>query len=317
MLDPVNVTAQERDALLSRRAVPQRALERRPPAQQRHRSALGRGRDRCTGGDEVIKHVRHLRPHRVDDLTAECVCVMELHDALALPRGCWARRTRVAVDDDHLTPPAGEGDRGEQAGQTRPDDKCSRRSIVSAATRLFVEDGYGSTTINAVAEAAGVSRKTVFTAVGGKLDLLKLTLDWSVAGDDQAVALSDRAAIRKLVDQPDPRGVLSGLVALLVAIGTRVAPLYVALEVAASMDPAARDLVEESQRRRLDDAHKVVGRLRDLDALTTHITYQEAVDVVWLAMDPAIFDRLVGVRGWTASRFEEWLVDTLCRQLLG
>jgi AcrR family transcriptional regulator len=193
----------------------------------------------------------------------------------------------------------------------------TRRSIVSAATRLFVEDGYGSTTINAVAEAAGVSRKTVFTAVGGKLDLLKLTLDWSVAGDDQAVALSDRAAIRKLMDQPDPRGVLSGLVALLVAIGTRVAPLYVALEVAASMDPAARDLVEESQRRRLDDAHKVVGRLRDLDALTTHITYQEAVDVVWLAMDPAIFDRLVRVRGWTASRFGEWLVDTLCRQLLG
>ncbi len=119
------------------------------------------------------------------------------------------------------------------------------------------------------------------------------------------------------MDQPDPRGVLSGLVALLVAIGTRVAPLYVALEVAASMDPAARDLVEESQRRRLDDAHKVVRRLRDLDALTTHITYQEAVDVVWLAMDPAIFDRLVRVRGWTASRFEEWLVDTLCRQLLG
>jgi len=193
----------------------------------------------------------------------------------------------------------------------------TRRSIVSAATRLFVEDGYGSTTINAVAEAAGVSRKTVFTAVGGKLDLLKLTLDWSVAGDDQAVALSDRAALRKLMDQPDPRGVLSGLVALLVAIGTRVAPLYVALEVAGSMDPAARDLVEESQRRRLDDAHKVVRRLRDLDALTTHITYQEAVDVVWLAMDPAIFDRLVRVRGWTASRFEEWLVDTLCRQLLG
>ena len=193
----------------------------------------------------------------------------------------------------------------------------TRRSIVSAATRLFVEDGYGSTTINAVAEAAGVSRKTVFTAVGGKLDLLKLTLDWSVAGDDQAVALSDRAAIRKLMDQPDSRGVLSGLVALLVAIGTRVAPLYVALEVAGSMDPAARDLVEESQRRRLDDAHKVVRRLRDLDALTTHITYQEAVDVVWLAMDPAIFDRLVRVRGWTASRFEEWLVDTLYRQLLG
>jgi AcrR family transcriptional regulator len=193
----------------------------------------------------------------------------------------------------------------------------TRRSIVSAATRLFVEDGYGSTTINAVAEAAGVSRKTVFNAVGGKLDLLKLALDWSVAGDDEAVALSDRAAIRKLMDQPDARGVLTGLVALVVAISARVAHLYEALEASASMDPAARDLVAESQRRRLDDAHKVVRHLRDLDALTTHITEQEAVDVVWLAMDPAIFDRLVRLRGWTPGRFEEWLADTLCRQLLG
>ena len=73
----------------------------------------------------------------------------------------------------------------------------------------------------------------------------------------------------------------------------------------------------ESQRRRLDDARKVVGPLRDLKALTTDITYQEAVDLVWLAMDPALFDRLVRVRGWSISRFEEWLASTLCGQLLG
>ena len=192
----------------------------------------------------------------------------------------------------------------------------TRRSIVAAATRLFVEDGYGATTIDAVAETAGVSRKTVFTAVGGKLDLLKLALDWAVAGDDQSVALSDRAAIRRWMDQPDPRGVLDGLAGMLVEIGTRVGPLYGALEVAAGIDPAARELVADSQRGRLDDARKVVGRLRDLKALTTHITHQEAVDLVWLAMDPALFDRLVRVRGWTISRFEEWLAGTLRGQLL-
>jgi hypothetical protein len=83
------------------------------------------------------------------------------------------------------------------------------------------------------------------------------------------------------------------------------------------MEPGARDLVEKSQRSRLDDARKVVRRLRDLDALSTHITSKEAVDLVWLAMDPALFDRLVRVRRWTRSRFEEWLADSLCRQLLG
>ena len=192
----------------------------------------------------------------------------------------------------------------------------TRRSIVAAATRLFVEDGYGATTIDAVADAAGVSRKTVFTAVGGKLDLLKLAADWAVAGDDDSVALSDRAAIRRLMGHTDPRGMLKRLAGLFVEIDMRVGPLYGAMEVAAGMDPAARELVEESQRRRLDDARKVVRRLRDLDALTTQVTHQEAVDLIWLAMDPALFDRLVRARRWTTRRFEEWLADALCRQLL-
>jgi AcrR family transcriptional regulator len=193
----------------------------------------------------------------------------------------------------------------------------TRRSIVAAAARRYVEVGYGATTIDAVAEAAGVSRKTVFTAVGGKLELLKLALDWAVAGDDQAIALADRAAMRRLMDQHDPRVLLDGFAGSVVEIGTRVAPLFGALEVAAGMDPAARELVEESQGWRLDDSRKVVRRLRDLKALTNHITHQEAVDLVWLAMDPALFDRLVLVRGWATSRFKEWLGDTLCRQLLG
>jgi AcrR family transcriptional regulator len=193
----------------------------------------------------------------------------------------------------------------------------TRRSIVAAATRLFVADGYGATTIDAVAEAAGVSRKTVFTAVGGKLDLLKLALDWAVAGDDRSVALSDRAAVRQWMDHRDPRAVLTGFAGMLAEIGARVGPLYGALEVAAGMDSAARALVADSQRRRLDDARKVVRRLRELQALTTHITHREAVDLVWLAMDPALFDRLVRVRGWTLDRFHEWLADSLHRQLVG
>lgn len=192
----------------------------------------------------------------------------------------------------------------------------TRRSIVAAATRLFVADGFGATTIDAVAEAAGVSRKTVFTAIGGKVELLKLALDWAVAGDDQTVALSDRVAIRRWMGQADPRALLTGLAGNLAEIGARVGPLYAALEAAAGLDPAARELVEESRRHRLDDARKVVRRLRDLKALTTDVTHQEAVDLVWLAMDPGLFDRLVRGRRWSTSRFEEWLGQNLCRQLL-
>jgi AcrR family transcriptional regulator len=192
----------------------------------------------------------------------------------------------------------------------------TRRAIVAAASRLFVEHGYGATTIDAVADAAGVSRKTVFTAVGGKVELLKVALDWAVAGDDRPVALAERAELRQLLEQPDPAVLLTGWARLLAEIDARVAPLFQALEVAAGVDSEARELLEQSQHQRLDAARLIVERLQALDALTNDLTKSEAVDLAWLATDGALFDRLVRVRGWSTDRFAEWLAHNLLTQLV-
>ena len=193
----------------------------------------------------------------------------------------------------------------------------TRRSIVETASRLFVAHGYGATTVDTIADAAGVSRKTVFTAVGGKLELLKVALDWAVAGDDRPIALQDRDAIRSLLGLDDPRTLLEAWAHVLVEIDTRVAPLFQALEVAAGMDSAARELVDQSRQQRLDGARRVVKRLAELDALNADLRADEAADVAWLVGDPALYDRLVQERGWSTRRFEEWLARTLVRQLLG
>jgi AcrR family transcriptional regulator len=195
--------------------------------------------------------------------------------------------------------------------------RTTRRAIVAAASRLFVENGYGATTIDAVAKAAGVSRKTVFTAVGAKADLLKIALDWAVAGDDIPVALADRDTLRALLDQSDPTVLLTGWGRLQAEIGASVAALFQALEVAAGTDGEARVLLAQVQEQRLDGARRIVERLRTLGALTADLTGQEAIDLAWLATDAALFDRLVRVRGWSNSRFGEWLGENLCRQLLG
>ena len=193
----------------------------------------------------------------------------------------------------------------------------TRRSIVETASRLFVAHGYGATTVDTIADAAGVSRKTVFTAVGGKLELLKVALDWAVAGDDRPIALQDRDAIRSLLGLDDPRTLLEAWARVLVEIDTRVAPLFQALEVAAGMDSSARELVEQSRQQRLDGARRVVKRLAELDALNADLRADEAADVAWLVGDPALYDRLVRERGWSTRRFEEWLARTLVGQLLG
>ena len=210
---------------------------------------------------------------------------------------------------EHVKRDYRSGLRAAQAEQTR-------RSIVSAAAQLFVDDGYGATTIDAVAESAGVSRKTVFTAVGGKVDLLKTALDWAVAGDDQPVAVADRPAVRELLAMDDPVALLTSWARHVVAIDVRVAGLFLVLEVAADGDAAAHLLLDEYRRQRLVGARAVVKRLGGLQALTDDMSRAEAADVAWLTTDPVLFDRMVRTRGWSVAKFEAWLAWTLTNQLL-
>lgn len=191
----------------------------------------------------------------------------------------------------------------------------TRRAIITAASELFGERGYGATTVDAVAEAAGVSRKTVFTAVGGKLDLFKIALDWAVAGDDRQLALADRSDFRELLDQTDPEKLINGWVRLLVTIDRRVAPLMRALETAATLDAETQDLLDDSHRRRLAGARTIVRRLMKLGALKPGLSQNHAADIAWLASDPILHDRLVRTRGWSQVRFERWLADLLQAQL--
>lgn len=191
----------------------------------------------------------------------------------------------------------------------------TRRAVVSSAAGLFVELGYGATTIDAVASAAGVSRKTVFTAVGGKVDLLKTAVDWAVAGDDRDAEVRDRPAMVKILAMRDPVELLSCWAAVVVAIDVRVAGLFRALEVAAENDGDARSLLEASQQQRLSGAREIVKRLVALDALAG-VPRAEAVDIAWLATDPVLYHRLVRVRGWSVKRFETWLARLLVTELV-
>lgn len=193
----------------------------------------------------------------------------------------------------------------------------TRRLLVGAAADLFVREGYGATTIDAVAAAAGVSRKTVFTAVGGKLELLALALDWAIAGDDEPVALADRAEIASLFERDDATGILGDWLRLQVAIDVRIAGLFEALTVAAGLDPAARELLHDLQGRRRSGTGKLAAHLARTGPLRPGVSTTEAADLIWLASDPVLYSRLVTRQGWSRKRFEGWLVRTTTEQVLG
>ena len=100
--------------------------------------------------------------------------------------------------------------------------------------------------------AAGrVSRKTIFTAVGGKAVLIKLALDWALVGDDEPVPMADRPEVADLEAQTEPTELVSRWARFNVAIGMRAGPLADVLAVAADVDPEAAQVHATSERNRL------------------------------------------------------------------
>lgn len=193
----------------------------------------------------------------------------------------------------------------------------TRRAVIEAATRLFVARGYGVTTIDAIAAAAGVGRATVFAAVGGKAALLKAAYDVALVGDDEPVAFPDRPASRRVMAEPDAARMLTGYAAILTTVSQRLAPMYEAVRAAPSADRAAQKVWDKVRAERRIGARNVVRLVEDRQALRAGLDPDAAADVVFVLIDPGLYHVLVRERGWRPSAYEVWLGETLRSQLLG
>ena len=199
-----------------------------------------------------------------------------------------------------------------RAGQAR----TTRRAIVEAGSALFVERGYAGTTVDAIAERAGVSRKTVFTSVGGKVGLLKLAIDWALTGDDEPVALDDRPVVRDLVRETDPQRAVAKWARMVTGIAARLALLHPVLTAAADADEQAAELNAVSERNRLGGAMSFVEQLQSLDALRSDLSVERAAAMASLLMDPLGYRRLVLGDGWTEDEYAHWVTRLTTASLL-
>jgi AcrR family transcriptional regulator len=199
--------------------------------------------------------------------------------------------------------------RDEQARRTR-------RAIVTAAHDLFLAQGYAATTIDGIAQAAHVSRRTVFNSAGGKAALLKLALDWAIVGDDEPVAMADRPVVKAIQAESDPRKGLALWAANVTEVAARIGPLTEVLAAAADVDPAAAEMLAESTRNRMFGATAFVRYLASRDGLAAGVTEQRAADLCWALMDGHLYRLLVDERGWTHADFTQWLSGSLAAALL-
>jgi AcrR family transcriptional regulator len=194
--------------------------------------------------------------------------------------------------------------------------EATRGSIVRAAGELFVELGYSATTITSVAERAAVSRRTVFSAVGGKPALLKLAWDWAVAGDDRPVVMANRPAVQAIQAESDPQRLVSMWVAFVTEVSVRCAEMWRVLEIAADIDAEVADLRETVRRQRHGGARAFVDHLAGQGGLRRNITRAQAADWCSAHMTTALYRELVVEQGWPLARYRQWLTHTISAALL-
>jgi AcrR family transcriptional regulator len=194
--------------------------------------------------------------------------------------------------------------------------RLARRAVLDAARALFLERGYGATTIEAISTTSDVPQATVYRLFSSKPGILKALLDASIAGDDEPVPVADRLAVRSRWEVAEPRDRLAGLAAISVEINRRTAPIYRILQSAAGSDPAAAELIDEITRQRQQGQGRVAKALAQASALRAGLRARDAADVIHALASPEVYRSLVIDRKWSDDRFERWLSNTLASQLL-
>jgi AcrR family transcriptional regulator len=188
-------------------------------------------------------------------------------------------------------------------------------AVITAAQKLFIERGYGRTTVAQIAEAAEVSVETVYGAFGNKAALLHRVWDITIGGDDEEVAFHERPEVLAIRAEPDLAKRLIMQAELVTKTARRTAPFLLALQGAAGVEQAAADMLAEIDRQR------EVGmtiQAREL-AMTGQlaVSEQEAKDVLWSFSEGTLWHRLVEQRGWTDEHFSAWLGRMWVAMLVG
>ena len=212
--------------------------------------------------------------------------------------------------------PGGKSRRVYRSERRSAQAQRTRERIVAAADEQFTRSGYTATTMRAIAASAGVSLASVELAFGTKAQLLKTAIDVAIAGDHAPVPVLARGWAAEAQAATNARDFLTVVARTVRPAMVRSAGLVLAAFDAAATDPALRSLADQLSDQRSTTVAWIVDGVLARAPLRTGLTRQEAIDQVWLVMDPAIYDRLIRYRNWSPAKYETWFADTVARLLV-
>jgi AcrR family transcriptional regulator len=188
--------------------------------------------------------------------------------------------------------------RQEQARQTR-------LHVLKVAHDLFVEQGYGRTTVSDIARAAGVSPETIYATFRNKATLLHRVWDVTIGGDDEEVAFHERPEIQAIRAEPDLGKRFMMHARMSTETARRMTPLVNAVRASSGAESSAAEMAREMDRQRYEGIGVMAAEAAGTGQLA--VSEQECRDLVWATTDGLLWHRLVQQRGWSDEQYADWL----------
>lgn len=188
----------------------------------------------------------------------------------------------------------------------------TRRRMMEAAHRVFSGRGYANTTMQALADEAGVAVQTVYFTFHTKADLLQAAYEYAVLGPDETPPhLTDwwRAAEA----EPDIVKAIDLLVDGSVEVLERAASLVWAVR----SDEAARAAYDFNENLRVDGFGILVAFLEEKHPLRPGLSTAKARDILLTLLGPYVFQALTAERGWSSREYSRWVKGAILRDLFG
>jgi AcrR family transcriptional regulator len=191
----------------------------------------------------------------------------------------------------------------------------TRRRILTAAHELFIDDGYGATSLQEVADRAGVAVQTIYFVFGNKRTLLKELVDVTIAGDDEPVATMNRPWFQSALAAETAEAHLRAYVAGTRTILERIAPITKVMATAAAMDPEIATLWQYEEDPRYVVHATAAGSLMGKPGASENVSAERAADILFGLLSPELYLLFVRDRGWSPDRWEQWTYDILHAEL--
>lgn len=186
----------------------------------------------------------------------------------------------------------------------------TRQHILAATRELFASRGYAGTTLEAIAEIAEISPKTVAAVFGSKRGILAELINPNAFS----------VQVQQLLDELRATAEPSQRISLVAQITRQVYELLVLefelLRTAHAVAPELGDLAREIEMRRRQNQARLIAYLHEQQVLRHSLLPEEATDVLWALTSYDLYRMLVVEQGWPPERYETWLAQLLIQHLL-